>query len=252
MTEAIVVEALTKTFTGKDGGLIRAIQEISLSIAPGEFVSLVGPSGCGKSTLLKIIAGLIPFEAGRVQRGGKPVTRPGPEVGMVFQAPELVPWRTVLGNTLLAARLAGESPKLYRDRAAALLEMVGLGQFLTKYPQELSGGMQQRNAIARALLRSPSILLMDEPFGALDAITRDQMSIELQRIWMATGCTCVFVTHSIPEAVQLSDRVIVFSQRPARILADVRIDFPRPRSLDIIADSRFGQLCNLLRHRLES
>lgn len=230
-------------------GPVEALADISLKVDAGEFVSLVGPSGCGKSTLLRIVAGLRPATRGTVTVGGQAVTRPIPDVGMVFQAPVLLKWRTVIDNVLLPAELAGHDVMPLRARARQLIEMAGLSGFDTKLPRELSGGMQQRAALCRALLLDPPLLLMDEPFGALDAMTRDDMALELLRIWGdasggpgAARKTVLFVTHSIPEAVFLSDRVVVMSPRPGRVAADLRIGLARPRTVEMRATETFGQL----------
>jgi len=229
-------------------GPVEALRDISLDVGRGEFVSLVGPSGCGKSTLLRIAAGLRAATAGAVSIDGAPVIRPIANVGMVFQAPVLLKWRTVLDNVLLPAELAGLGAAGYRQRAIELLRLVGLGDFAGKRPHELSGGMQQRASICRALLLDPPLLLMDEPFGALDAMTRDDMNLELLRIWgedLGAGGrrkTILFVTHSIPEAVILSDRVVVMSQRPGSIAAVHSIDLPRPRTVETRACEEFGRL----------
>jgi NitT/TauT family transport system ATP-binding protein len=226
-------------------GPVEALAGISLRVAPGEFVSLVGPSGCGKSTLLRIVAGLRPATLGEVTVAGRDVKGPIAQVGMVFQAPILLKWRSILDNVLLPAELAGKDAGALRDRAHQLLEMAGLKGFDSKLPRELSGGMQQRAALCRALLLDPPLLLMDEPFGALDAMTRDDMALELLRIWGETSSTrktILFVTHSIPEAVFLSDRVVVMSARPGRIAADIRIDLPRPRTVELRASEAFGRL----------
>src|SRR5215471_18774926 len=232
------------------GGPVEALRDISLDVRRGEFVSLVGPSGCGKSTLLRIVAGLRPATSGAVSVDGRPVIEPLSNIGMVFQAPVLLKWRTLIDNVLLPAELAGLGTTRYRERAADLLRLVGLGDFVGKRPQELSGGMQQRASICRALLLDPPLLLMDEPFGALDAMTRDDMNIELLRIWGedkgAGGArkTILFVTHSIPEAVILSARVVVMSPRPATIAAVADIDLPRPRPVEPRQSEGFGR-CRL-------
>ena len=228
-------------------GPVEALVDISLSVGTGEFVSLVGPSGCGKSTLLRIVAGLRPATGGTVTVAGAPVTAPIADIGMVFQAPILLKWRSILQNVLLPAELAGRDPGALRTRAEELLAMAGLAGFGEKLPRELSGGMQQRAALCRALLLDPPLLLMDEPFGALDAMTRDDMALELLRIWGERDLgrearkTVLFVTHSIPEAVFLSDRVVVMSPRPGRIAADLRIDLPRPRTVEMRASEAFGR-----------
>jgi NitT/TauT family transport system ATP-binding protein len=245
-----------------ESGPVEALRDIALAVDDGEFVVLVGPSGCGKSTLMRAIAGLRPVTAGRVVVDGVPVAGPVSRVGMVFQAAVLLKWRTVLDNVLLPAELSGQRAAPFRERAQRLLELVGLGDFARKYPHELSGGMQQRASLCRALLLDPPILLMDEPFGALDAMTRDEMNLELLRIWgetardgsaatgpVATGAappgrrkTIVFVTHSIPEAVFLADRVVVMTPRPGRIAAVHRVGLERPRTVASRALPEFGRL----------
>jgi NitT/TauT family transport system ATP-binding protein len=228
-------------------GAVEALRDVTLDMKRGEFVALVGPSGCGKSTLLRIIAGLRPVTAGRVLVDGTPVTRPIPQVGMVFQAAVLLKWRSVLDNVLLPAELAGMNPRPLRERAMELLRLVGLQDFAGKRPNELSGGMQQRVSLCRALLLDPPLLLMDEPFGALDAMTRDEMNLELLRVWGESGGavgarkTIVFVTHSIPEAVFLADRVVLMSPRPGRVASVTTIDLPRPRTVETRAAPRFGR-----------
>jgi NitT/TauT family transport system ATP-binding protein len=228
-------------------GPVEALRDITLSVTAGEFISLVGPSGCGKSTMLRVLAGLRPATSGQIVVDGQVVTQPISKVGMVFQAAVLLKWRTVLENVLLPAELAGLKASRYRDRARDLLQLVGLGGFETKRPGELSGGMQQRVALCRALLLDPPLLLMDEPFGALDAMTRDDMNLELLRVWGEASeggqrKTVLFVTHSIPEAVFLSDRVVVMSPRPGRIAEIVEIDLPRPRTVETRATAEFGAL----------
>ncbi len=243
----IALDGVSMTYRA-DSGPVEALRDITLEIGRGELVALVGPSGCGKSTLLRIIAGLRPATRGRVVVDGAAVTRPIPAVGMVFQAPVLLRWRTILDNVLLAAELAGRERAAHRARAESLLALVGLAGFGDKRPRELSGGMQQRAALCRALLLDPPLLLMDEPFGALDAMTRDDMALELLRIWGERDLarqarkTVLFVTHSISEAVFLSDRVVVMSPRPGRVVADLRIDLPRPRTVELRASEAFGRL----------
>src|SRR6185369_17363279 len=212
---------------------------ITLDIAENEFVTLVGPSGCGKSTLLKLVAGLTLVSGGTVRVRDTVVREPFPDVGIVFQHPVLLPWRTVLDNVLFAAEMLGLARDDHRRRALELLELSGLAGFETRLPRELSGGMQQRVAICRALLPDPSLLLMDEPFGALDAMTREEMSLELLRIWEERRKTILFVTHSIPEAILLADRVVVMSPRPGRVARVLRVDLPRPRTMELEFDPRF-------------
>ncbi|MGH7323819.1 MAG: ABC transporter ATP-binding protein [Candidatus Rokuibacteriota bacterium] len=226
-------------------GQVEALRDISVAVGRGEFVALVGPSGCGKSTLLRVVAGLRPATSGQTRIDGRVVTRPLPEVGMVFQAPVLLKWRRVADNVLLPAELAGLDPRRYHQRARDLLTLVGLGDFADKFPRELSGGMQQRAALCRALLLDPPLLLMDEPFGALDAMTRDEMNLELLRVWgEGSGArkTILFVTHSIPEAVFLADRVVVMTLRPGRVAAVVEVRLPRPRTVETRAAPEFGRL----------
>jgi len=228
-----------------ESGPVEALRDITLEVGRGELVALVGPSGCGKSTLLRIIAGLRPATAGRVLVDRRPVTRPIAAVGMVFQAPVLLKWRAIVENVLLAAELSGLDPAAYRARAEELLVLVGLGGFDDKLPRELSGGMQQRAALCRALLLDPPLLLMDEPFGALDAMTRDELGLELLRVWgegSRTRKTVVFVTHSIPEAVFLADRVVVMTPRPGRVAETFPVGLPRPRTVETRASAELGAL----------
>jgi len=236
-------------------GPVEALRDIDLTVGRGELVAVVGPSGCGKSTLLRIIAGLRPPSRGRVEVDGRPVVRPIPSVGMVFQAPVLLKWRTIADNVLLPAELSRLDPRDYRDRAAQLLRLVGLAEFAQKLPRELSGGMQQRASLCRALLLDPPLLLMDEPFGALDAMTRDEMNLELLRVWgQGSGeerKTIVFVTHSIPEAVFLADRVIVMTSRPGRLGRVFDVPLPRPRTAASRARPDFGALTLAIHESLQ-
>jgi len=211
------------------GAEIRALAGVDLKIPGGAFVSMIGPSGCGKSTLLLVTAGLLKPTNGYVQIGGQPVTKPHEALGMVFQRDLLLEWRTVLGNVLLQVELRARSAKAYRDRAMELLDLVDLSGFAHRYPRELSGGMRQRVAICRALVHEPRILLMDEPFGAVDALTREQLNVDLAQLCHQFGATTIFVTHSIEEAVFLGDRVVIFSPRPGRVMEDMDIRLPRPR-----------------------
>ena len=228
---AIALAGVAKTFR-RGATETRALDPIDLAVRAGEFLAIVGPSGCGKSTLLRLVAGLIPATAGAVALNGHPVTRPQTALGIVFQSPVLLEWRTVLDNVLLQLELRGIDPVPQRARAMQLLGSVGLAEFADRYPRELSGGMRQRAAIVRALIHDPPLLLMDEPFGALDALTREQMRIDLEALWLETRKTVVFITHSIDEAVLLADRVVVMSARPGRIERILPIDLARPRGLD--------------------
>jgi NitT/TauT family transport system ATP-binding protein len=246
----IEVTHLDKTFLTLRQERVQALSDISLAVHERQFATIVGPSGCGKSTLLKILAGLTPASAGSVKVAGTSVAAPRPDIGIVFQNPILLPWRTVLDNVLLPAEVQGLPDGPARERARALLAMVGLSEFENKYPMELSGGMQQRAAISRALVSDPRLLLMDEPFGALDAMTREQMNLDLQRIWLEAGKTVILITHSIPEAVFLGDRVVVMTPRPGRVLRLVEVAIPRPRSIDLMSEPLFGRLTGEIRRLL--
>jgi len=248
----ISVSDLEKTYVTRGRALIPALAGICLDIHTGEFVTIVGQSGCGKTTLLKILAGLIPCSSGTVSLRGRPVNGPSRDIGIVFQDPVLLPWRTVLHNVLLPAQVLRLDARASHARATGLLRLVGLEGFEDKYPHELSGGMRQRVAIARALIHDPSLLLMDEPFGALDAMTREFMNLELLRIWQQSGKTIIFITHSIPEAVFLADRVVVLSARPGRVQEIVSVDLPRPRDLDIMASDEFGVYARKVRHLFDA
>jgi len=225
----IKIEAVSRTFRGRSGP-VEALKDVSVEVAAGEFLAIIGRSGCGKSTLLRLIAGLITPTGGSVLVAGERVTGPRRDVAMVFQRPALLPWRTVLDNVLLPVEIFGWRRAQHRERAQHLLEMTGLAAFGKRLPHELSGGMQQRVSLCRALIQSPKVMLMDEPFSALDALTREELAVELQRIHMELGTTIAFVTHSIQEAVLLADRVAVLSARPGRLHRMVGIDIPRPRS----------------------
>jgi NitT/TauT family transport system ATP-binding protein len=240
-TSAIQVDGVAQVFRRGDAET-RAIERIDLSIAAGEFISVVGPSGCGKSTLMRIISGLLSPSQGRVLINGVPVNGPYTDLGIVFQSPVLLDWRSILGNVLLQVELRSLNPGEYAERGKALLEAVGLGEFHDRFPYELSGGMQQRAAICRALIHDPPLLLMDEPFGALDALTREQMRVDLEELWLSTRKTVIFITHSIDEAVLLSDRVVVMSPRPGKIERVISIDLPRPRGLEARRAPRFTQI----------
>ena len=243
------IRDLSKVYGTRDGP-VRALDQISFSERRGEFLSTLGPSGCGKSTLLMIAAGLIPPSSGRVEVEGRAVERPRTDVGIVFQSPVLLEWRTALGNVMLQAEARKMDRADAERRARELLTSVGLDGFEHKYPHELSGGMRQRVSICRALIHDPDHLLMDEPFGALDALTREQMNLDLQRIWAQAGKTVFLITHSIAEAVFLGDRVIVMSARPGRVIAEFPVTFARPRSLDVMGAPEFGQLVTGIRRHL--
>jgi NitT/TauT family transport system ATP-binding protein len=235
----IELEAVTKVFRPRHGEPVRALEDVTLAVQENQFVSLVGPSGCGKSTLLKLVAGLVPATGGAVRVRGREVREPYPDVGFVFQSAVLLPWRTVLDNVLFSIEMLGRPARAHHARAMDLIHLAGLDGFERKYPWELSGGMQQRVAICRALVHDPGLLLMDEPFGALDAMTREEMSLELLRIWDERRKTILFVTHSIAEAILLSDRVVVMTPRPGRLARVLDIDLPRPRRVDMEFDARF-------------
>jgi NitT/TauT family transport system ATP-binding protein len=236
----IEIEGLAKVFRRGDIET-HALDAVDVQVASGDFLAVVGPSGCGKSTLLRLIAGLIPPSAGRVTIDGRSVSGPETQLGIVFQKPVLLEWRTVLGNVLLQAEMRGLDASAYLERAHRLLSAVGLGDFEDRYPYELSGGMQQRAAIVRALIHDPPLLLMDEPFGALDALTREQMRIDLEELWLSTQKTVVFITHSIDEAVLLADRVMVMSPRPGRIERIIDVDLVRPRGLEARGLAKFDE-----------
>jgi NitT/TauT family transport system ATP-binding protein len=241
------IAALRKSY-----GDLEAIREMSFDVGDGEFLSVLGPSGCGKSTLLMMIAGLVAASAGEVHVKGAKVTGPRREVGVVFQSPVLLPWRTVLQNVLFPIELLKLSRAQYAPRAMELLRMAKIDEYAGLLPRQLSGGMRQRVAICRALVHDPGILLMDEPFSALDAITRDEMGVELLRIWQANRKTVIFVTHSIREAAFLSDRVVVMGRRPATIIDDLGIDLPRPRHIAMTEDETFNRLVRHLRKMIEA
>jgi NitT/TauT family transport system ATP-binding protein len=243
----IGVAGLTKIYRTAGGQEITALANVDLDIADGEFVTVVGPSGCGKTTLLKILAGIMRRSSGTVMLNGAPVEKPSRDVGVVFQQPILLPWRTVLSNMLLPVELQHRDRNAHLARAQQYLELAGLEGFGDKYPNELSGGMQQRVGIGRALVHDPAVLLMDEPFGALDAMTRDTMNIELLRIWDESRKTVMLITHSIAEAVLLADRVVVMSPRPGRIVDIVAVELPRPRTLDMINSEAFGRYVKAIR-----
>jgi NitT/TauT family transport system ATP-binding protein len=238
---------VSRSFRSRDGDEVLALRDLSLSIGRNEFVTLVGPSGCGKSTLLHIVAGLIQPSPRLAKISCQPVQAPSDETAIVFQSPTLLPWASVLDNVLFPLRMMGRMAPASRDRARELIRLVGLEGFEAKSPRELSGGMQQRVAICRALIHEPQVLLMDEPFGALDALTREEMTLELLRIWERQPKTIVFVTHSIPEAVMLADRVVVMSPRPGRIAEIIHVPLARPRSFELEGHPDFQRCTQRIR-----
>jgi NitT/TauT family transport system ATP-binding protein len=245
-TSGIAISGVSKTYRTRDGD-VPSLKPLDFHINDGEFFVVVGPSGCGKSTLLKMISGLLPPSSGEILVDGKQVTEPHGNVGIVFQNALLLPWRTVLANVMLPIDMKRLPREQYRQRAMELLKLVGLEGFEKKLPWQLSGGMQQRASICRALVHDPRIMLMDEPFGALDAMTRERMNVELQRIQRETGKTILLITHSIPEAVFLGDRVLVMTERPGSIAAIYDVPLGRERSLDVMADPAFTQLVQQIR-----
>jgi NitT/TauT family transport system ATP-binding protein len=247
---AIELAAVSKSYGTGDRSVL-ALDAIDLRIEPGSFVSILGPSGCGKSTLLALIAGLDQATAGRVSIGGVPLRGPNIAAGVVFQRDLLLDWRSALDNVLLQFEIRGQAAAPHRERALAILQQVGVGAFAASYPYQLSGGMRQRVAICRALVHEPTMLLMDEPFGALDAITREQMAVDLAALSGSAGKSVVFVTHSIEEAVFLGDRVLVMSARPGRIIADIRVDVARPRTVWPHGVSAFDPFIHEARSALE-
>jgi len=243
---SIQARDVCKTYPG--GKALTALNGVSLDIKPGEFVSILGPSGCGKSTFLRCVAGLEDITSGSLAVEGREVSGPPDHLGMVFQRDALLEWRNIRRNILLPVEFARKPLQEYRKHLAELLELTGLTEFADRYPRELSGGMRQRAAICRALIDHPHLLLMDEPFGALDALTRDQMNVELQRIWMETRNTVVFVTHGIAEAVFLADRVVVLTPRPGSIADVIDVDLPRPRRLAVRETAQFGAYTGRIRN----
>lgn len=250
---AVTIEGVSKSYEVRAGDDVLALDRVDLEIAAGSFVAVVGPSGCGKSTLLSLLAGLTPVSSGRLAIDGDEVLKPHPKAGVVFQSDLLLYWRSILDNILLPIEIKGLDRAAYADRARDLLAQVGLKGFDNKFPSELSGGMRQRVAICRALIQEPGFLLMDEPFGALDALTREQMIMDLQTMWMKLRNTVLFITHGIDEAVFLADRVIVMSPRPGRVDLDLTIDIPRPRQWGgIHEDSRFQHYVRQVREIFEA
>ena len=249
MANLIEYDGVRKIYNSGDDEVV-ALEEVTFHVSEGEFVTVVGRSGCGKSTLLKITSGLLPATAGVVRVAGALVRGPLTNIGVVFQAPVLLAWRKALDNVLLQIEARNLDVAAYRKRALELLELTGLKGFEGKYPNELSGGMQQRVSISRALIHDPPLLLMDEPFGALDAITRDEMNLELLRIWQEAKKTLLFITHSIPEAVFLGDRVVVMTPRPGKVAEIISIDLPRPRLTAVRDDPKFIGYVRKIRERL--
>jgi len=237
----IDLDGVSMVYRSRGKGSVTALDALNLRIDEGEFVTLVGPSGCGKSTVLKLVSGLLAATSGQVRIHGEPVRGPRREMGFVFQTPVLLPWRTVRDNVLLPIEMLGQPVREHVARADELLAKVGLDGFQKAHSWELSGGMQQRVGICRALIHDPEILLMDEPFAALDAMTRETIGLELLRIWEERRKTVLFVTHSIPETVLLADRVVVMSPRPGRIASVIPIDLPRPRTVEMEYDERFKE-----------
>jgi NitT/TauT family transport system ATP-binding protein len=241
------VDGLNKIYrSGK--APVHALKDVNLQIREGEFVCIVGPSGCGKSTLMRCMAGLEPISSGRLSVRSVAVDRPPEDMGVVFQRDLLLDWRNVLDNVLIAAEFHGHDPAKFTDRAQELLKLFGLSAFVDRHPRELSGGMRQRVSICRALLLDPQLLLMDEPFGALDPFTRDELNAELQRTWLATGKTVVFITHSITEAVYLGSRVVMMARGPGRIADIIPIEIERPRGLDVRETKAFADYVGRIRH----
>jgi NitT/TauT family transport system ATP-binding protein len=247
----IQLSGVSKTYRTREGD-VPSLRPLDFHINDGEFFVVVGPSGCGKSTLLKMISGLLPPSTGEIKVDGLPITKPHGNVGIVFQSAMLLPWRTILGNVMLPIDMKRLPREKYLPRARELLKTVGLAGFENKLPWQLSGGMQQRASICRALVHDPKIMLMDEPFGALDALTREKMNVELQRIQRETGKTVLLITHSIPEAVFLADRILVMTERPGAIAAIYDVPMPRPRTLDIMADPTFIALTQTIRQHFSS
>jgi NitT/TauT family transport system ATP-binding protein len=250
MPESIRVERLCKVYRSTDGTEVKALSEVSFTIGRGEFVSIVGQSGCGKSSLLKILAGLLSKTSGTIFIEGQEPDGPRRDIGIMFQKPLLLEWRRVLDNVLLPVEIYRLDRKKYEEKARKLLGTAGLADFFRKYPFELSGGMQQRVALCRALVAEPSLLLMDEPFGALDTLTRQKMGFELLRLWEEWKSTVLFVTHDVDEAVMLSDKVLVMSSRPGRILGSFTVDLPRPRQIFAKDTSEFIHISSRIRRCL--
>lgn len=252
MSSRIAVQQVSVAYTMPGGEILPALGPVAFSIERGSFVCLVGPSGCGKSTLVRIMAGLQPPTQGHILLDGEYLSEPSSQVGMMFQDANLMPWRTVIENVALPLELAGVGRQERLERAAATLETLGLKEFAAVYPGELSGGMAQRTALGRVLIQRPEVLLLDEPFGALDAFTREQVSVDLLRIWAQQRQTVFMVTHNIQEAVLLADRVLVMSRRPGRIVADIAVTLERPRRLDDTYSDHFSAVARQVRAAIEA
>lgn len=246
MADLIEIKDVGITYQVKDD-LIHAIDKVSFGAREGEFITIVGPSGCGKTTILKAVAGLLQPTRGTIKIGGVEVKGTNPNIGIVFQSPALMAWRTIIKNIMLQVEVRHLDNDTYLPKAMDLIKLTGLSGFEHKWPYQLSGGMQQRASLCRALIHDPPVLLMDEPFGALDALTREVMNLELQRIWLERKKTVIFITHSIQEAVFLGDKVIVFSQRPAVIQEVVAPEFKRPRALTVMAKPEFASIVGHIR-----
>ncbi len=251
MAGDILCQGVRKVY-GEGAHAFEALRAVSFSVSAGEFVTLLGPSGCGKSTLLMLVGGLEEITAGSIQLGGAPVTGPRSETGIIFQDPMLLPWKTALDNVLFPIDMMRRARSKYSDRAVDLLRTMGLGDAAKKKPSQLSGGMRQRVSICRALVSDPEIMLMDEPFSALDAITRDEMNVLILDLWERYHKTALFVTHSIREAVLLSDRVLVMGGQPSRIIEDVRVPFARPRDFALTETAEFNAICGHLREQINA
>ena len=246
----VAVRDVAVSFALPDGDRVTALDGVDLDVAPGEVVALIGPNGSGKSTLLRVVAGLLRPDRGSVALDGRAVTEPDPGIALVFQEPRLLPWRSVASNVGYPLEIAGWPPGRRQQRVTELLDLVGLEGAAALRPHELSGGMRQRAAIARALALEPSVLLLDEPFSALDALTRERFNVELLKLWSRTGTTILVVTHSIPEAIFLADRVVVLSPRPGRVVAEIEVPIARPRSLDTLDEAAVSATARLIRSHL--
>jgi ABC-type nitrate/sulfonate/bicarbonate transport system ATPase subunit len=246
----IAVRDVAVSFARPDGSRLTALDGVDLDVAPGEVVALIGPNGSGKSTLLRVVAGLLRADRGTVELDGRPITEPVPAIGLVFQEPRLLPWRSVAANVGYPLELAGWPVDRRAARVTELLALVGIEEMAELRPRELSGGLRQRAAIARSLALEPSVLLLDEPFSALDALTRERFNVELLDLWARTGTTILVVTHSIPEAVFLADRVAVLSPRPGRVVADIEVAIPRPRSIETLDEATVSATAREIRRHL--